>query len=242
MSKLCAGPHHCIGTARAVCDLMFRSLRIHCTSNGGNLSLSDLERFYPHFIGNMSAGFDMFESGHQRCMDASASAAENPFARGVILATLLRACGERSAQRAFSIQIDHCGAEWTKQFFDDFARYIQAHMRTNVELRLIDAYVDVAATPKTEMSVSELLKHESIQGVLRDCLFRFEEPGWRAAVSKQFCDFVNELGARARNIGEAHISKITDEQVRSFLRLLSHEFRLALDFQPQKPEPHATLV
>jgi hypothetical protein len=232
MAEACAGPHHCIATARSVIDIMFRTLRARCTSNGGNLSLGELERFYPEFIGSLSAGYDMFELGHQRCMDASTSLADKPFARGVILATLLRACGERSALRAFSIQIEHCGPEWTHQFFEDFAHYIRTRMRTNVDLRLIDAYVDVAAMPKMKISVSELLKHESIQVVLRECLLPFEEPKALEVNTKQLCDFVNDLGSRARGIGEADISKITEEQTRSFLTLLSSEFRLVINLQP----------
>jgi hypothetical protein len=92
------------------------------------------------------------------------------------------------------------------------------------------------------MSVGELLKHESIQVVLRECLVPLEEPGAFESVSKQLCDFVNELGSRARAIGEAHISKITEDQTRSFLSLLSHEFRLVLDTKSAMPEPHAMLV
>jgi hypothetical protein len=242
MSKTCAGPHHCIGTARSVTDIMFRTLRARCASNGGNLSLNELERFYPDFIGRMSAGFGMFELLHQRCMDASVSLAEKPFARGIILATLLHACGQRSALRAFSIQIEHCGAEWTHQFFEDFAHYIRTRMRTNVDLRLIDAYVDIATIPKIEMSVSELLKHESIQGVLRECFLPFEEPGALEVESGQLCDFVNELGAKTRGISEAHISKITDDQTRSFLSLLSREFRLVFNVPTPMPEQHAMPV
>jgi len=242
MSETCAGPHHCIATARSVIDILFRSLRARCASEGGNLSLSDLERFYPEFIGSLSSGFDTFELGHQRCMEASASLAEKPYARGVILATLLRACGRRSADRAFSIQIEHCGAEWTHQFFEDFAHYIRTRMRTNVDLRLIDAYVDIATIPNIEMSVGELLKYESIQAVLRECLIPLEEPGALEVTCKQLCDFVNDLGAKARNIGEAHISKILEHQIRTFLSLLSREFRLVLNIKSPMSEPHAMLI
>ena len=140
MSDAVAGPHHCIGAARTASELIFRSLRAHCVSNGGSLSLSELESFYSKFINSFSSGFDLFEFVHHNCMDASASTAEMPFARDKILATLLRACGEKTARHAFSVQVELLGSTWISQFFDSFAEYIRQHLCVNADIRLINAY------------------------------------------------------------------------------------------------------
>ena len=84
MSDELPGPHHCIGTARAVTELVFRGLRAECAASGGTMSLVEIENFYSRIIDSFSSGFDLFELRHSRCMDASLSRAAMPFARSTL--------------------------------------------------------------------------------------------------------------------------------------------------------------
>ena len=133
MSDELPGPHHCIGTARAVTEIVFRSLRAQCTAGGGTLSLEEIDSFYSRIIDSFSSGFDLFELRHRRCMDASLSSAAMPFARGKILSTFLRACGEKSAQATFSVQVERMGVEWIDLLFGGLARYVREHVHADYE-------------------------------------------------------------------------------------------------------------
>lgn len=229
MSATLPGPHHCIGAARAVTDLLFRGLCARCASSGGSLSLGELEEFYSTFINRFSAGFDLFESMHQHCMDASASTAANPLARDKILATLLRACGEKAARHAFSLQIDEFGSTWIDKLFDGFAEYVRQHMCVNADTRLIKAYVDAAAILKTRLSIEKLLTQDAVQCVLRECVIPSDPTGALEPVAKQVSDCVNDHIAKQAGIAGPQLSKITEDQARSFLMLLRLKVKVALN-------------
>ena len=61
MSNALPGPHHCIGTARAATEVVFRSLRAKCAAGGGTLSQHAIEELYANIIDSFSSGFDLFE-------------------------------------------------------------------------------------------------------------------------------------------------------------------------------------
>jgi hypothetical protein len=165
MAEELPGPHHCIGNARAVTEIIFRGLRAQCAASGGDLSLEALDSFYSRFIESFSSGFDLFESRHHRCMDASLGMASMPFARSNILATFLRGCGEKSARAAFSFQVERLGMEWIDHFFRGLAHYLHQQFPTNIDTRLVDAYVHTAAMPKVTLTIRELLKQEPVQQI-----------------------------------------------------------------------------
>jgi hypothetical protein len=223
MSDTVAGPHHCIGAARAATELVFRSLRALCASSGGTLSLSDLETFQSKFIASFSSGFDLFESIHRNCMDASASTAEMPFARDKLLATLLRACGEHAARHAFSVQVETLGSVWIEQFFDGFAQYVLQHVCASADIRLINAYVDTTVASKTTVSIETLVAQHAIRNVLAECILPFDIPGVPESMTKRITNFINDHVATLRHISGAHLSKITEYQVCSFLTLLPRD-------------------
>ena len=64
MSDELPRPHHCIGTARAVTEIVFRGLRAECAASGGTMSLVEIENFYSRIIDSFSSGFDLFELRH----------------------------------------------------------------------------------------------------------------------------------------------------------------------------------
>ncbi len=228
MSAELPGPHHCIGTARAVSEVVFRTLRTRCVAAGGSLSLQEIETIYSKIIESFSSGFDLFELRHHRCMDASLGTAAMPFARDKILATLLHACSDKAAHAAFSLQVDELGTGWINQFFDSLAHYIRQHIQADIDERLIQAYVDTAAIPGIKLTVDDLLKQKSIQSVLFDCVGLFDTSGAPHSIVKNVCDDVNEWVAGQRVVDGPNVCKITEEQTRRFLDLLPREFRITI--------------
>ena len=162
MAEELPGPHHCIGNARAVTEIIFRGLRAQCAASGGDLPLEALDGFYSKFIESFSSGFDLLEVQTSPFMDASLGIAPMPFARSNILATFLRGCGEKSARAAFSFQVERLGMEWIDHFFRSLAHYVHHHVPINIDARLVDAYVHTATMPKVTLTISELLKQEPV--------------------------------------------------------------------------------
>jgi hypothetical protein len=232
MSDELPGPHHCIGTARAVTEIVFRRLRAQCAAGGGSLSPEELESCYSQIIDSFTSGFDLFELRHHQCMDASLGIAEMPFARDKILATFLRACGEKSARAVFSLQVEHLGMAWIGQLFDSLAHYVREHVHANIDGRLIDAYVETAKIPKIKLTIEELLKQEAVQHILLECVTAFETPGAPESIVKEISDWVNDSVAGLRGVAGPHVCKITEDETRRFLTLLPRQLRATLNVMP----------
>jgi len=226
MSQELPGAHFCIGTARTVVDLAFRGLRALCIANGGNLSLAELDSYYEKLIDSFLSGVRFFEVKHEQCMDASMSMAKMPFARNRILATLLHACGEKSARNAFPLQINGGGAEWIDELFDGLAQYVRKRVGISVDDRLINAYVFTATKPGTKVTIVELLRQEAVRCVFLECVGTFEKPNAPELIAKEVCGCVNEVIVGRR--GWPDVCKITESQARSFLTWLPEELGNAL--------------
>jgi hypothetical protein len=231
MSDELPGPHHCIGTARAVTELVFRGLRAECAASGGTMSLVEIENFYSRIIDSFSSGFDLFELRHSRCMDASLSRAAMPFARSKILATLLRACGEKSADAAFSVQIGRLGVEWIDQLFGALAHYVRRHVAFDFEARLITAYVDTATMNKAmPLTIDELLRQTAVQNILLDCVTEaFDRHDAPELVTRAVCDSINEFMTEQRGIEGPHVCKVTESESSRFLTLLPRQLRATIN-------------
>ena len=230
MSDRLPGLHHCISTARSATEVVFRSLRNRCVANGGTLSLSlnELDAFRSQFFDSISSGYDLFEFRHRQCMNVSASLAEMPFGRDVILATLLRACGDRSALAAFSLQVERLGAEWIDQLFASLAEYMRQHVGADIDARLIKAYAKTAMIPKIKMTIVELLKQKPVQDIMLECVNVLDVPGAPDSITKEVCDWINKVVAGQRGIDRPHVSKITEPQTRSFLTLLPRQIKATI--------------
>ena len=111
------GSHHCIGTGRAVADLIFKIVHGQAVSNGGTISAEDILSLKAQFILNLPSGMDFFEQINRQCMHASGSPADDPLSRQNLLPTLLTVCARSSAEHAFRLQIVKCKAIWLKPFF-----------------------------------------------------------------------------------------------------------------------------
>lgn len=226
------GPHHCIGTARAVVDIVFRSLRARCAALGGVLPQDELDALCSEIVDSFACGFDLFELRHNRCMNASLSTSDMPFARERILATLLRACAEKSARGIFSLQIQHLGARWIDQLFEGIASYARHHIGTRLDAPLINAYVDTANIPGIKLTPIELLKRQAVKDTISECARVFETAGGSVTGVNDACDWVNASIAKQRNAGGADISKITQDEARSLLFMLPQEISFALATTP----------
>jgi hypothetical protein len=226
------GPHHCIGTARAVTDVVFRSLHTQCLARGGTLSLKELELFHSKIIDSLSSGFNLFEVRHHQCMNASLAISDMPYARDKILATLLRECAEKSACDAFWLQIERSGMKLIGGLFDSLALYVHDHGDATIEGRLIKAYVETAATPHVKLTIKELLKHDGVSDTLLDCATAFGAHSARESIATEICDSINKLAAGSGGIDGSHVHRVTEAPMRSFLTLLPGQIRAAINAMP----------
>jgi len=227
-----AGPHHCVGGARAATDLMYRSLRTRCETHG-TLSLLELDEFYATFVDRFALGFQLFESIHRQCMCASAGSTDTPLARGTVLSTLLRACSENTARHSFSIQVEHFGDPWLHKLFDAFAQYIRDHVNARADVHLADAYADAATSLKGALSIEDLLKRDDVARILRVSVAPFEVPNAGDAIAAEFCDFFNNYIAETERVTGPHHSKITKHEAADFLRLVPIQVSTLLRFVGQ---------
>jgi len=159
-------------------------------------------------------------------MIASGVSIETLFSRDKFLVTLLRGCGEEAAIHAFSLQIARLGSVWTRGFFESFAGYVRQSVCVNADMRLINTYAVAAGLPKIEISTEVLLKLDAIQRILRECIGAFDLPEARVEL---VCNYINRVSAGREGIGGPHISKITEDQVRTFLTLLPQEFNVRVN-------------
>lgn len=225
------GPHHCIGTARTVMDVAFRTLRAKCVARGGNLSLEELDKYCAQISESISSGFGVFELRQYSCMCASMGTAEMPFARDKILATLLCACGEQSARAVFSLQINRFGAQWIGELFDSLAKFVHGHVHGDIDTRLIKAYVETAAIPKIKLTIKELLKREAIKNALCESITVFEMPGAVDLSVRELTNAVNQSFAK-RNFKDSSPCTVTEVEMRRFLILLPQQLRATLNATP----------
>ena len=107
-----SGPHHCIGTARSVVDLVFRHLHDCCAPDDGSLNRGDLEAARVRLLNDLtSSNLDWIENVFSRCLDANTHA---PFVleRHNILSKLLLSGSEAWARTAFDPQVARYGQAW----------------------------------------------------------------------------------------------------------------------------------
>jgi hypothetical protein len=222
------GPHHSIAVATSVGEMLFRFLHSRCQSAGGKLTAADLEQARSQFINTLPNAFDFFQRMDQFCMVASGSTAPDSFAKDSILATVLMACGQKPARRAFEMQLTRLGAVWLNQFFGALAHLARQQVATADE-RLVKAYAVAAVKFGAKLSLLDLLKQDAVQAVVRECLAPLVAPNAPAELSGPLSDLLSEQIARQRGIPKPDISKVTEQQMRNFLSWLPPQAMLALN-------------
>lgn len=226
------GPHHCVGLANAIAEMLFQYLERRCASAGGSLTSADLKAAHGRLFESMPRMFDFFESHHARCMQASASTAPAPFSRENILATLLQVCNEKSARHAFPMQVHRFGAPWLHQFFMGLSQYIRQQMCPTADARLLTIYVKTAGKVGPNLSIEDLLQDPEAQQVLRDCHIRFLGADAIETLAKPMSDVVSRSIAEQRGIPHPDLSKVTEQEARSFLTWLPRLLFLTLPATP----------
>lgn len=217
-----------MASATAVADMIFRYLHSRCAASGGNLSAADIDAARVHLSQSLPNAFNFFEAINQRCMEAAAATAPTFFSRDTILASLLFTCGHRAARSAFPNQISRFGAPWLNQFFGGFAEDVRQHICPTADDRLIKAYAAASAKYGVKLAVTDLLKEPSTLEILRECFAPFMLSEAPAAFAARLSDVASFHIAAARGIPKPDISKVTEQEVRSFLTWLPPQINVAL--------------
>ena len=218
-----------MASATAVAEMMFRYLHSRCAASGGTLTTADLDAARVHLSQSLPNAFNFFEAINQRCMEAAAATAPTFFAKENILATLLFTCGHRAARSAFPNQITRFGAPWLNQFFGGFAEDVRQHICPTADDRLLKAYATASAKYGAKLSVTDLLKEPSTLEILRECFAPFLLSEAPAAFAARLSDVASFHIAAARGIPKPDISKVTEQEVRSFLTWLPPQITVALN-------------
>lgn len=228
MSALLRGPHHCAAVGNATAELIFRYLQSRCQAAGGSLTQADLEAVRSQFFQSLPNAFEFFEQSNQRCMAASASTAPAMFAREALLSTLLAACAQKAARTAFPMQITRFGSVWVGQFFNGLALFIRQHVCTDADERLRKIYAVEAVGKGVKVAVADLLQNDEVRRVLRECLAPLLGPGAVDKLAGPVSHAVSVAMAVERGIPKPDISKVTEQEMGSFLGWLPPQVNLAL--------------
>jgi hypothetical protein len=220
------GPHHCVANANAVAEMIFRYLQSRCTA-AGSLNAAELEAARVHLLQSFPNAFSFFESVNQRCMEASAATAPSFFAKENILASLLFVCSHKAARSAFPNQISRFGPPWLNQFFGGFAEYIRQNVSPTADERLIKVYAVAAGKFGAKITVTDLLNEDGARRVMQECLAPFMAPDAPMALASKLSDVASFHIAAARGIPKPDISKVTEQEVRSFLTWLPPQANVA---------------
>jgi len=228
MSSL-RGPHHCLGLASSVTEMVFRYLNGRCQAGGGTLGPADLEAARTHVLGSFANGFGFFETTYQRCMDASAATAPAYFARETILGTLLFHCAQKAARPAFPNQVQRFGEPWLHQFFGGVAQYIRQKVCPAADDRLIKIYAELASKLGAKLTVSDLMRENGVKRLLVECVMPMVSADAPDDIAMEVSDAASEYIAAQRGIPKPDISKVTEQETRNFLNWLPPQLQIALN-------------
>jgi hypothetical protein len=220
------GPHHCVANANAVTEMVFRYLQSRCSATE-SLNAADLEAARAHLMQSFPNAFTFFESVNQRCMEASAATAPTFFAKENVLASLLFACSHKAARSAFANQIARFGSPWLTQFFGGFSEYVRQNVSPTVDERLMKIYAIAAGRHGAKLTVTDLLGEDGARRVMQECLTPFMAPDAPTVLASKLSDIVSFHIAAARGIPKPDISKVTEQEVRSFLTWLPPQVNVA---------------
>jgi len=233
------GVHYCAGVSTSMTETIFKYLGTRCTAAGGSLSAADLEAARNHFINSLPGAYTFFENVNASCMVASGCSGPAPFARDNILASLLQACAIKAARSAFPNQIARFGDPWIDQFFGGLAQFVRARILTDADVRLIKVYAELAPKLGGRLGMNDMLKDEGVRQVMRTCILPFMAPDAATTLAADVSDTASQHIAEKRGIPKPDISKVTEQETRSFLTWLPPQLHLALNSAGQPPRAAA---
>jgi hypothetical protein len=222
------GSHHCIGTGRAIADLIFKNVHSQAVANGGMISAEEVLSLKAQFILNLPSGIEFFEKINRQCAYASQSAVADPLSREHILPTLLSVCARGSANHAFRLQIENYKSKWLNCFFQGLSQVVRRNISEESWRNLIAAYVHTAEVNKAKMQVLDLLARNDVKAVILVGLaplykmFEFDE------IARSTSAQINNVIAREYNVAGPSLVKITDEDLITFLTMLQKEMPIRL--------------
>jgi hypothetical protein len=228
------GSHHCIGTGRAVAEVIFGLVHSQATKNGGVLSAEEILSLKAQFVLSLPSGIEFFEKINQQCMQASGSAAPDPLSRDNILQTLLSVCAKGSAEHAFRFQIEKCKAVWLDSFFLGLSQMVRKNLSDESWRVLIAAYVQTAALNKANMQVIDMLARHDVRAIIADGLTPLYKTLESENMTRSASAEINNAIAREYSVTGPSMVKITDEELVSFLTMLQQEMSLRLKAPPLK--------
>jgi hypothetical protein len=228
------GSHHCIGTGRAVADVIFGLVHSQAVKNGGVLSAEEILSLKAQFVLSLPSGIAFFEKVNQQCMHASGSAAPDPLSRDNILQTLLSVCAKGSAEHAFRFQIEKCKAVWLDSFFLGLSQMVRKNLSDESWRVLIAAYVQTAALNKANMQVIDMLARHDVRAIIAEGLTPLYKMLQAESTTRSASAEINNVIAREYNVTGPSLVKITDEELVSFLTMLQQEMSLRLKAPPLK--------
>ena len=227
------GSHHCIGTGRAVADLIFQIIHNQAVSTGDTISAEEILSLKAQFFLNLPSGIEFFEKVNRQCMHASGGAADDPLSRQNILPTLLTACAKTSAEHAFRLQIAKCKAIWLKSFFQGLSEVVRRNLNEESWRNLIVAYVHTAEMKKANMQVLDVLARHDVKAILADGIAPLYEVFESDKIAKSVSAQINNVIARECNVTGPSIVKVTDEELMTFLTMAQKEMPIRLPDPPQ---------
>lgn len=226
------GPHHCVGLASAVSEMIFRFLQSRCTAAGGSLSEADLDAARAHFIASYPNAAGFFVTANQRCMEANTG--DPVFERETILPTLLMACSHKAARSAFAHQVERCGEPWLMQFYGGIAEFLRKTIPNDPDARLMRHYIDIACKCGARLQVENLLSEDPVRRVLLECVKPLVAPDAPDALATPLSDSVSLHIAAVRGIPKPDISKVTDLEMRNFLIWAPPQLNLSIMTPPRR--------
>jgi hypothetical protein len=222
------GPHHFLAAGSSVAEMIFRFLQSRCQAGGGTLSAADLESAHTQFLNSLPNAFSFFDTVHQRCMEASAATAPELLGQDAILGSLLLACSQKAARTAFDLQVTRFGDVWLNQCFGGVAQYVRQHICPTADERLYKVYARVAMKVGAKLTIADLVKDDAARAILRECLAPLITADAQDALGAPLSDTVSLHIATVRGIPKPDISKVTEQQMRSFLAWLPPQVMLTL--------------
>jgi hypothetical protein len=217
------GTHHCIATAYATVNAVFRHLRSECDLNGGSLTDSDLKTVQADFIDKFKFAFNLFDGIHTRCMEVSHATAPMLFMKGRILSSLLLACTQRAAEYAFRNQINQFGAQWLNLLYDALSLSIGQRSDFDVELRLTDVYIKTSCALGRDLSIEKLLLEQAVRSILRNGLTTFRSADWSEKAIGCLNGEINRFVGRNTTSSTTPACRIANGQMRDFIPLFLQE-------------------
>lgn len=218
-----AGPHHCMGVARAVSEALIAEFRLAAVQNNGVLTVRQIDDIRAAYNAKAQDRFRDIEVVFNSCMQAAAK--ESPpasFDQAGLLAMFLYAYTSRITRAVFHKRFDPLDKNWMMHFYRTFVRFIIQRYGCEFSSRALAVYAAAGSQKGQHLSVGELVHTEEGRAAVRDCLLRVIEEPATSSLATEFCIAINAANA-VRYQSETHQQVyITLAEAERFFTLLRY--------------------